>query len=88
MQKLLVVALLSLSGCMMGSMYGITDESALISTASFDSGCPKDQLKIISSERVDMGSSLYQLEGCGKQLKYKRTGTVYHQADKSPIPGN
>jgi hypothetical protein len=64
---------------------GCAGNKELIKIVSFDTNCPADQITVL--ERSDsFGSGLYKVNACGKELKYKRTGTVYHAADKSPIP--
>jgi hypothetical protein len=85
----LAIIVLSLSffgGCMPGIMTGQSDER-LRRTASFDNDCPVQQVSIVSKEESMMGSGNYVLSVCGREIKYKRTGTVYHRADRSPIPG-
>jgi hypothetical protein len=55
----------------------------LIKTASFDNDCPPDKISIISREE-GFGHANVLLDVCGKKIKYKRTGTIYHKADKAP----
>ncbi len=73
----------SLAGCSMyGTALGFEPNDNVISTAAFENNCPPDQVKITATNRVDMGSALYNVEVCGKQMQYRRTGTVIHRADK------
>lgn len=86
--KTALLALVStplLGGCMPGLMMGRSD-GKLIQTASFDNDCPRDRVKIVSKDE-GMGSGQYVLDVCGTEVKYKRSGTVYYRADRSPIPG-
>jgi len=66
-------------------MTGQSDGS-LIRTASFDNDCPRERIEIVSKDE-GVGSGQYVLNVCGTQIKYKRTGTVYHRADQNPVPG-
>ena len=75
----------SLSGCIPGMMMGRSD-GRLLRTASFDNSCPVDQVKIVSKDESFMGGGNYVLNVCGREIRYKRSGTVYHRADRSPIP--
>lgn len=64
-----------------GSMY--SDES-LIRKVSFDTNCPETQIKI-TKKMEDAGQGDYVLDACGKEVKYKRTGTVYYPEGKQPF---
>ena len=61
-----------------------SNEAGLTKVVAFDTGCAQDQIKVLSKDDSQAGFGLYGIDACGKQLKYKRTGTVYHAADKSP----
>ena len=55
----------------------------LIDAVSFDTECPKKKIKILK-RKDEMGHGMYNIKACGKKLKYKRSGTVFHAADKKP----
>jgi len=74
--------LLSLTGCMSAYYMAGGGDETLIKTASFDNDCPPDKISIISRDE-GLGSANILLDVCGKKIKYKRTGTIYHRADKS-----
>ncbi len=61
---------------------GISDEK-LKKVVSFDTKCPVEQITVVD-KMEDQGFGKYKIEACGKQLDYKRTGTIYHAADKQP----
>lgn len=65
------------------------DKAKLVSTASFDNGCPKEKIDVVSEDDHGMdGTGNYLLKVCGADKRYKRAGTIYYDADKgSPIPG-
>jgi hypothetical protein len=65
------------------------DKSKLVSTASFDHGCPKEKIDLVSEDDHGMdGTGNYLLKVCGTDKRYKRAGTIYYDADKpSPVPG-
>jgi len=78
-------ALLALPAC--ASMGFGTDTPKLLGTASFDHGCPKENIKVVSEEPGSTGVTMYVLDVCGTKKKYKRAGTLYYDAEKgSPIP--
>ncbi len=55
----------------------------LIGTVAFDTDCPKKKIQILKSEHgMDWGR--YNINACGKSLKYKRIGSVYMEASKDP----
>lgn len=63
---------------------GCASQKNLVQTVAFDTSCPESSIQVI--EKSDsFGSGLYKLQACGKELKYKRSGTVYYAADKSPF---
>ncbi len=86
--RLLALALLisstALSGCL--TTFAASDER-LVETASFDNDCPEDRIEIVSKNEQG-GGGQYVLNVCGTEIKYKRTGSVYHRADQSPVPAN
>ncbi|GAC1537792.1 MAG: hypothetical protein NVS3B10_02170 [Polyangiales bacterium] len=65
------------------------DKTKLVSTASFDNGCPKEKIDVVTADDHGMdGTGNYLLKVCGADKRYKRAGTLYYDADKgSPIPG-
>jgi hypothetical protein len=65
------------------------DKSKLVSTASFDHGCPKEKIDLVTADDHGMdGTGNYVLKVCGNDKRYKRAGTLYYDADKgSPVPG-
>jgi hypothetical protein len=77
---------LSAVACLPGASL---DKSKLVSTASFDHGCPKDKIDVVTEDDHGMdGTGNYLLKVCGTDKRYKRAGTLYYDADKgSPIPG-
>jgi electron transfer flavoprotein alpha/beta subunit len=79
--KGIVVAglLLGVVGCI---ALGVS-RGKLIQTASFDHDCPEEKIKVLK-EMEDMGTGNYLLDICGKEAKYKRTGSVYYDAKNPP----
>lgn len=65
------------------------DKSKLVSTASFDHGCPQEKINVVTEDDHGMdGTGNYLLKVCGADKRYKRAGTIYYDAEKgSPIPG-
>ena len=56
-------------------------EDDVVKTASVEHGCPVEKIKVI--DKIEkMGNATYNLEICGKQIVYKRIGSVIMQADK------
>jgi hypothetical protein len=94
-KAILVIVATGLMGCSVGMQQkmaekqlnnkyaGSKDDAALIKVVSFDTGCAADQIKVLNRDD-SAGFGMYNVNACGKELKYKRTGTVYHAADKSP----
>jgi hypothetical protein len=64
------------------------DKEKLVSTASFDHGCPREKIDIVMADDHGMDATgNYLLKVCGADKRYKRAGTIYYDADKgSPIP--
>lgn len=81
----LLVAL-SAQACLPGASL---DKSKLMSTASFDHGCPKEKIDLVTEDDHGMdGTGNYVLKVCGADKRYKRAGTIYYDAEKgSPIAG-
>ena len=66
-------------GCM-----SFESRGKLISTASFDNDCPEEKIVVLSDDHgLDWGR--YKLDVCGTEVKYKRTGSIYHRADVDPV---
>jgi hypothetical protein len=63
------------------------DKAKLVSTASFDNGCPKEKIDLVQADDHGMdGTGNYLLKVCGADKRYKRAGTIYYDADKgSPL---
>jgi hypothetical protein len=63
------------------------DKTKLVSTASFDHGCPKEKIDLVQADDHGMdGTGNYLLKVCGTDKRYKRAGTLYYDADKgSPL---
>jgi hypothetical protein len=82
---LVVVSILGLMGCAtMPSANTFESTEKLIDTVAFDTDCPKDQIQIVKEEHgMDWGR--YNISACGKDLKYKRIGSVYMEASKDPL---
>lgn len=72
---------LGLSGC--ASMGFTYDKEKLIETVSFDLNCPKEKIQIDSADDdTFQATGRFSLKACGKQVKYKRLGTLYVNAEK------
>lgn len=81
----LLFPLFAAVGC--ASMGFGTDTPKLVGTASFDHGCPKERVQVVSEEPGSMGVTMYVLDVCGVKKKYKRAGTLYYDAEKGdPMP--
>jgi hypothetical protein len=66
-----------------GGMGMGVDHDKLVKTASFDTNCPPEKIKIVSEDDQGMsGTGQYALDVCGTQKKYKRAGTMYYDAEK------
>ncbi len=76
--------LLALLGIAVIGCASFESRDKLISTASFDYDCPKERIEVLFDEHgLDWGR--YRLDVCGEQVKYKRTGNVYHKAAVDPV---
>ncbi|MBN9162344.1 MAG: hypothetical protein BGO98_13950 [Myxococcales bacterium 68-20] len=64
------------------------DKEKLLSTASFDHGCPKQKIEVVTEDDHGMeATGNYLLKVCGADKRYKRLGTIYYDAEKgSPVP--
>lgn len=85
--KQLLFALLPLFAvaCLPGASL---DKEKLLSTASFDHGCPKQKIEVVTEDDHGMDATgNYLLKVCGADKRYKRAGTIYYDAETgSPVP--
>lgn len=63
---------------------GGSKDEELKDVVAFDTSCDKSKISI-KSRKDTAGAGMYLISACGKDLKYKRTGTVFHSADKDPL---
>jgi len=84
MKKLIFMTITTLSVASCGSLnrtfYGTT-ESTLIKTVAIEYNCPKENVKVIESQKGVHGAT-YAVDACGKRLVYKQTGSVFMEATK------
>jgi hypothetical protein len=80
------VSAFAFAACLPGASL---DKDKLVSTASFDHGCPKEKIDVVNADDHGMdGTGNYVLKVCGADKRYKRAGTLYYDAEKgSPVPG-
>ena len=67
-----------------GIASGHASQKDLIQTVAFDTNCPQSNIPVLDKNDT-FGTGQYRVQACGKELKYKRSGTVFYAADKSPI---
>jgi hypothetical protein len=63
-------------------LLGITDEK-LKQQVAFDEECEPGRIQV-TSKQEDQGSGNYRVQACGKNLKYRRVGTVYSKVSADP----
>lgn len=51
---------------------------------SVDTGCPADKI-ILKNLSEQLGNAIYIVDVCGKEMKYRRTGSVFFEDGKGPI---
>lgn len=73
----LAIALSALiSGC---SFFGVHSEEKLLKKVAFDKGCPVDQIKVVNSVNVGLGTGDFEVQACEKKYKYMYTGSMYFE---------
>ena len=55
----------------------------LIEVVAMDTDCNNSKISILKRHDT-AGFGNYRILACGKKLKYKRTGSVFHAANKRP----
>lgn len=53
-------------------------EDKLRQQVAFDEGCPPEKVQVVSKDE-DQGTGSYRVRACGKELRYRRIGTVYER---------
>lgn len=87
MKKLILLTIVSISLTSCGGIVrGITgaSKSSLIKQVAVETGCPKENVKIIEKSR-NRGAATYALDVCGERKIYKQIGSVFMssgEADK------
>lgn len=51
---------------------------------SVDTSCPIDKI-ILKNLSEQLGNAIYIVDVCGKEMKYRRTGSVFFEDGKGPI---
>lgn len=56
----------------------------LIKYVAVDTGCSKEQITVKQKED-QAGNGVYILDVCGKEMKYRRTGSVFYKDGENPL---
>lgn len=51
---------------------------------SVDTGCPIDKI-VLKELSEQLGNAIYIVDVCGKEMKYRRTGSIFFEDGKGPI---
>lgn len=51
---------------------------------SVETGCPIDKIEVKNASE-QLGNAIYILDVCGKEMKYRRMGTVFYKDGEKPI---
>lgn len=54
---------------------------------SVDTGCPIDKI-ILKNLSEQLGNAIYIVDVCGKEMKYRRTGSVFFKDGDEPYKAN
>lgn len=83
MKHLILLTIVAFSGC---ASMGFTDDvEKLNETVAFDQKCPLEKVKLENRLGNGVGSTKYQLNACGKEVRYIRMGSSYFEEGKTPV---
>ena len=62
------------------------DRVELVKSATFDHGCPAEQIHVVDVDNDVAGTSSYIVDVCGTRHVYQRVGTMYFDAQRARDP--
>ena len=62
------------------------DRVELVKSATFDHGCPAEQIRVVDIDDEVPGMSRYIVDVCGTRHVYQRVGTMYFDAQRGRDP--
>lgn len=80
---LVVSSCKSISDYTTKKMTGSTEKD-LINYVAVDTGCSKEQIAV-KDKAEQAGNAVYILSVCGKEMKYRRTGSVFYKDGENPL---
>ena len=79
------IAVAAVTGCAgtMPARSSAIDRLELVKSATFDHGCPADDIRVVGEQKSPAGGSIFVVDVCGIRRHYTRIGSMYFDADRS-----
>ena len=81
----MVLGVAAVTGCAgaLPARSSAIDRIELVKSATFDHGCPADDIRVVGEQRSPAGGSIFVVDVCGIRRHYTRVGSMYFDADRS-----